>query len=635
MFRSRRVITRWLSAALFSTFLIAAPFTHSAAFAATGDIDSALTLNGTNQYAEVTDPGSSPFDSTGTITIEAWVYPTSTCNGSQVVLVKEVSYMMYCSLSKWLYAYSGNGSSWNGNSTSIPVEANAWHHIAYTHSASSTNLKVFYDGVNIETQTLYMPSAMTPNNGAIRIGQSGGGNFFQGKIDDVRIYNSQRTDAQIQSDMNTWGPNTDSDLIAYYDFNDQSGSSVSNADATPAANTTLTLNGSPTYSNVESSTVINGDQVITFPRSYLTANGGWRIPSYTSTLKALIVAGGGAGGGRAGGGGGAGGYVYESSLSVDPNSNQKIIVGAGGYGAVQMPGTNGGNSALGNLRTALGGGGGGMAKGLDNSARAGRDGGSGGGASGDYYSVGSAAYGFGKQNTNYGYGSGGNGGSGNGTGNWPAGGGGGANLTAGTGGTGNTSTNVGGKGGNGIADPISGTTICFATGGGGGINAGYTAGAGGDCGGSASPNNNAGTAGFVLPGAATPNTGAGGGGAGFSGGSDTAGGFGASGVVILRYALNMSVTLSYSGGTSATYRTVGTITATGSLAGKVTFYERGKAIPGCVRVSMNGSNVATCLWKPSLHGSTTVTATAKPSNTYVPNGSTSLNLAVTARSGKR
>jgi hypothetical protein len=50
---------------------------------------------------------------------------------------------------------------------------------------------------------------------------------------------------------------------------------------------------------------------------------------------------------------------------------------------------------------------------------------------------------------------------------------------------------------------------------------------------------------------------------------------------------------------------------------------------------MNGSNVATCSWKPSLHGSTTVTATAKPSNIYVPNGSSALNIAVVARSGKR
>jgi len=638
VFPSRRLIAQWLSAALFATFLVAAPFAQSQAAAAVGDTDTALVLNGSNQYAEVTDPGTSIFDSTGTVTIEAWVYPTTTCPGSQGVAAKDVSYMIYCKVNKWAYAFSADGGAWTGNATSIDVEANVWHHIAFTHSATSTNLKVYYDGVNVETQTAYMPAAMTPNNYPFRIGTFLGGNYFQGKIDDVRVYNSQRSDGQILIDMKIWGPNTDPDLIAYYDFNDQSGSLVSNADATPAANSTLTLYNSPTYSNIESATVVNGDQVISFPRSYLTANGGWRIPSYTTSIQSLVIAGGGAGGSRAGGGGGAGGYVYDAALSVTPGSVQSVIVGQGGYGFAAKVPTNGLNSSLGSLRSTLGGGGGGYAAGSSNVVRAGRDGGSGGGASGDWQTAGSsAAYGLARQNSTFGYGIGFNGGSGYDGTSWPAGGGGGA---GGVGANSDGPNGIGGKGGAGITDPIAGTSTCYATGAGGGVYVTYTgkSGQGGDCGGATlntSPNRNAGGvgSGVLLP--AIANTGSGGSGNGYNDGADAAGGNGASGVVILRYALNMSVSLSYSGGVSATYRTVGTITATGTLAGKVTFYERGKAIPGCVRASMNGSNVATCSWKPSLHGSTTVTATAKPSNIYVPNGSSALNIAVVARSGKR
>ena len=638
MFPSRRLIAPWLSVALFTTFLIAAPFAQSQASAAVGDTDSALVLNGSNQYAAVSDPGSSPFDNTGTITIEAWVYPTTTCTSSQVVMTKDTSYMMYCYLNKWLYAFSANGTTWSGDYTSIAVEANAWHHIAYTHSASSTNLKVYYDGVNIETLTANMPSGMTPNNNAFLIGRSVASSYFQGKIDDVRIYGSQRTDAQILIDMKTWGPNTDSDLIAYYDFNDQSGSSVSNVDATPAANSTLTLYNSPTYSNIESATVVNGDQVITFPRSYLNANGGWQIPSYISSIQSLVIAGGGAGGSRAGGGGGAGGYVYDAALPVTPSSVQSVVVGQGGYGFAAKVPTNGLNSSLGSLRSTLGGGGGGYAAGSSNVVRVGHDGGSGGGASGDWQTAGSsAAFGLTKQNTTFGYGVGFNGGSGYDGTSWPGGGGGGA---GGVGASSDGPNGIGGKGGAGITDPIGGTSTCYATGAGGGVYVTFTGknGQGGDCGGATlntSPNRNAGGIGSGVLSPALANTGSGGSGNGYNDGADAAGGNGASGVVIIRYALNMSVSLSYSGGASATYRTVGTITATGTLAGKVTFYERGKAIPGCVRVPMNGSNVAICSWKPSLHGSTTITATAKPSNTYVPNGSTSLNIAVVARSGKR
>lgn len=632
MLRHLPRISNGLVATVLTALILVFPPGQSSAFAAAGDTDSALVLNGSNQYAAVSDSGSSPFDNTGTITIEAWVYPTTACTSSQVVMTKDTSYMMYCYLGKWMYAYSANGTSWNGDYTSIPVEANAWHHIAYTHSASSTNLKVFYDGVNVETLTANMPTGMTPNNNSFQIGRSGASSYFQGRIDEVRVYNSQRTDAQIYSDMTSYGSTSDANLIAYYDFNDQSGSTIANEDATPAANSDLTSYNSPTYSNIESTTVINGDQVVTFPRSYLTVNGGWKVPSYVSTVRSLVIAGGGGGGSRAGGGGGAGGYVYDASLPISANSNIAIIVGTGGIGYLNRQGAKGNNSQLGSLRTTLGGGGGGAARDAFDTYRAGSSGGSGGGASPSNTGSGaSAGVGSGLQFSTYGYGSGFAGGAAAINSSWMGGGGGGA---ASTGENANTIANYTGKGGSGYLDPIGGTTSCYATGGSGG-NSGGAAGAPGACSGTSVTNNNSGTTSNFPPGVTTPNTGSGGGGSGYTSGADVAGGSGSAGIIILRYALNMSVTLSFSGGTEATYRAVGTITATNALPGKVTFYEKGKAIPGCKNLPTNGSNVATCSWRPSLHGSTTITATAKPSNTYVSNGSSALNIAVTARSGKR
>lgn len=608
------------------------------AAAATGDSDTTLVLNGTNQYVEVTDNGTSAFDLAGTVTMQAWVYATSACtnSGGQGIVTKDVSYMLYCNSGKWAYAYSGNGTSWIGVATTMPVEQNAWHHIAFTKASTSYNSKFYYDGQNVETNTAHTPLSMTPNNNAFKIGQFAGTNFFSGRIDEVRIYSTQRTDAQILADMNNWGPANESGLVAYYDFNDVSGSSITNKVSTPASGTTLTAYNSPTYSAIESSTVINGDQVITFPRSYLVANGGWKIPSHVSTVKSLVVAGGGAGGSRAGGGGGSGGYVYDSALSVTPNSYQPIIVGQGGGGMANMAGFNGNNSSLGALRTALGGGGGGHAGGSDNVARAGRDGGSGGGASGDHNLINSsAAYGLGNQNSTYGYGSGYRGGSGYSNGAWPSGGGGGA---GGVGANSNGPSNIAGKGGAGISDPIGGTSICYATGAGGGVLSGYTKGEGGDCGVTTSPNNNAGLTVSSLRGApaAKANTGSGGAGNGYNAsGADYEGGNGASGVIVLRYSLLTDVSLSFSGGAQGAYRTLGTITATATLSGKVTFYERGKIIPGCKNKATNGSLAATCSWRPSTRGNVSISATNKPTNSYVSNATTSLKVFVTTRTGAR
>jgi Concanavalin A-like lectin/glucanases superfamily len=634
----RAKAAKWLTAALVCGIFLPSQ-TAPAHAAAPGDTDQALVLNGTSQYASVADGGSHPFNITGSITLEAWVYPTSTCPADQFVITKYIAYGIYCGAGYWKYVFSSDGSSWVGNTTAIKVVPNTWQHIAITHSSGTTTARYYFNGQFAETETVSIPTTIGTNSNALNVGAAtSGSNYFQGSIDEVRIYNTAHSDSQILQDMTNYGPTNASDLVAYYDFNDQSGSTVVNVDASPLSNTNLTLVGSPSYSNIESISVVNGDQVITFPRTYLNANGGWRIPSYVSSVRSLVVAGGGAGGSRAGAGGGAGGYVYDAALSVSPNSAQSIIVGQGGTGFVASAPTNGLNSSLGSLRTTLGGGGGGFASGLNNAVRAGHDGGSGGGASGAYPTPNSsAAYGYGKQNSTYGYGSGNNGGSGYNANGWAAGGGGGA---GGVGSNSDGPNSVAGKGGAGISDPIAGTTRCYATGGGGGVYYTYTGnnGLGGDCGGTTlgtSPNGNFGGLGSANLNPASTNTGAGGGGNGWNDGSDSAGGYGASGVIILRYPLNMSVTLSYSGGTSATYRTAGTITATTTLAGKVTFYDHGKAIPGCRNVATNGSNIATCTWKPSLHGATTVTAIAKPTNTYVSNGSGYLSLTVGVRTTTR
>ena len=635
MFRANNFLSKALAFALLAGSFVFLPTTQIA-YAANGDSDTALVLNGTNQYLQVTDPGTSPFDSTGLLTLQAWVYPTTSCNSQQTVANKVLSYLLYCVNGSWAYAFSANGTTWTGATTNVKVEANAWHHVALTRNTSTGNVKIYYDGINVETLTAQVPTTLTPNNQPFRIGQELSGNFFQGSIDEVRFYNSQRSDAQIKSDMNTWGPANTSNLVAYYDFNDVSGSSITNKVASPGANTTLTAYSSPTYSNVESATVVNGDQVITFPRSYLVESGGWKIPNHVSTIKSLVVAGGGGGGSRAGGGGGAGGYVYDAALSVAANSYQSIVVGQGGSGWSYLPGYNGSNSSLGSLRTTLGGGGGGHADGTNNVTRDGRSGGSGGGAGGNHFSAASsAAVGLGNQNSTYGYGLGNNGGTGYSAGAWPSGGGGGA---GGAGANANGGTNTAGKGGAGISDPIGGTSICYATGGGGGVLAGYTKGEGGDCGGITSPNNNAGLAGSSSRGAppAKGNTGSGGAGDGYNNsGADYEGGNGASGVIVLRYALFSDVSLTFSGGTQAAFRGAGTITATANQSGRITFYERGKVIPGCKNRATNGSLVATCTWRPSTRGNVSISATNRPTNSFITNASTSLSVFVTNRTGAR
>ena len=64
--------------------------------------------------------------------------------------------------------------------------------------------------------------------------------------------------------------------------------------------------------------------------------------------------------------------------------------------------------------------------------------------------------------------------------------------------------------------------------------------------------------------------------------------------------------------TSATYRQSLGLTATVSPTGKVTFYQQGKAIPGCKGLS--GSGTITCNWKPAQKSAVSLTVSFLPSN---------------------
>ena len=263
----------------------------------------------------------------------------------------------------------------------------------------------------------------------------------------------------------------------------------------------------------------------------------------------LIIAGGG-GGGNYGGGGGAGGLrtsygstsgggaSAESTLYLSESTNYTLTVGGGGAGSSSgsVKGTNGVNSTFA-TQTSIGGGGGGS-NGIG--YHGGVDGGSGGGAS-NQNEVGNLG---GAGTSGQGY-AGGTGGGVQGTNGASSAGGGGA------GGAGsNSNTSQGGNGGLGLAvnilnttnagtasvGEVSGSDVYYASGGGGfsfsGTRGIATAGGGGNGGDYPSNVGENGTA----------NTG-GGSGSGVSGSQNNEGGTGGSGVVILRYPSNYSVTV--------------------------------------------------------------------------------------------
>ena len=94
-----------------------------------------------------------------------------------------------------------------------PLIANTWGHIAITRSGA--NLKVYINGVD--------DSATGRWSGALSIKAIGRGNrggYFGGMMDEIRIWNIARTDAEIGASYNTNVDPSAIGLIGYWNFNE-------------------------------------------------------------------------------------------------------------------------------------------------------------------------------------------------------------------------------------------------------------------------------------------------------------------------------------------------------------------------------------------------------------------------------
>jgi hypothetical protein len=605
------------------TFLFLCGPSPDSSFAAVGDVDSYLALNGTNQYVDVAQ--GTDFIPRDSYTAEAWFNPSSiTCTYSGSTGCSIISHpadfnlMIGDSTIRVELGFNGSMGS-TSISTGINPVANTWQHIALVKNGSA--VAIYLNGSAIATSVISGYTSAATSGNSFRIGYDSYSRYFPGAIDEVRFYSTAITQAQIRTDMVTWGPISSSGLVAYYDFNDASGSKISNKVSGSTTATELTLRNSPSYSSVESTTVTGLYTSVSFGRSYLTSNGGWKIPNGVSSADVLVVGGGGGGSGgntnpgvceSGGGGGGGGGQVRTlTSQSLTQGSVVAVQVGAGGAGGAggvsgSVFGKSGATGFQSNFNSLLstGGSGGGT---TTTNCKA-----SPGGASGSGTFVGGSAA----------------------AGNAGGGGGGGGNSAVG--GDGSTSpSSTGGNGGNGSSSSVTGNT--YGGGGGGGINE-YIAGGNSTVGTGGSGGGGVGKVGFSN---ASPNTGGGGGGGtGGGGGSGSVGGFGASGIVVIKFIQGALVNNFALAGaaTSAVYRAPININFSVTQQSRVTFMLNGKTLPGCANRLTTGSGTSwsvDCSWKPSLHGVGSIVASATPISGSGRITSTILRIPVTARSGNR
>ncbi|HSC90581.1 MAG TPA: LamG-like jellyroll fold domain-containing protein [Gaiellaceae bacterium] len=165
-----------------------------------GRFGTALQFDGVNDWATV--PDSASLDITR-MTLEAWVYPTTSNSTWRTVVFKEQTgdlvYGMYAQTSSNQpsgHAYvSGSDRVVKGTS---PLPVNQWSHLAATYDGSAVRLYV--NATLVGTTTI--SGSISTSTGALRIGGNGvWPEWFTGRLDEIRVYNRALSASEIQSDM--------------------------------------------------------------------------------------------------------------------------------------------------------------------------------------------------------------------------------------------------------------------------------------------------------------------------------------------------------------------------------------------------------------------------------------------------
>jgi methionine-rich copper-binding protein CopC len=153
----------------------------------------------------VTVANSSSLQLTTAMTLEAWVNPAAATNFGTALFKESTvgdSYSLYAvngsSQPPAGYIHTSEGEQTVGGTSQLPV--NTWSHLALTDDG--TTLALYVNGRLVGSRSV--PGALTTSTGALRIGgNSIYGDYFNGLIDEVRVYNRALNPGEIVSDMST------------------------------------------------------------------------------------------------------------------------------------------------------------------------------------------------------------------------------------------------------------------------------------------------------------------------------------------------------------------------------------------------------------------------------------------------
>ena len=220
--------------------------------------DGSVSFEGSHDYIDV--PNFHQTGVSGEVTVEFWAKTNTDA-------IQQAAFMLFPDHPA--NRFMGSISYFNGNTywdcgditgtgpgrLSTPNPAGSvgnWTHYAFVSSASGGFMKIYVNGVEVNSKTgtvsSFNPSGNNPTGYALHIGGSSGF-FLDGSLDEFRVWNTVRTPWQIQRDLGATLTGNEAGLRLYYKFDEDSGSTIVNsANATGSNHNGTLFNGATTRS---------------------------------------------------------------------------------------------------------------------------------------------------------------------------------------------------------------------------------------------------------------------------------------------------------------------------------------------------------------------------------------------------
>ncbi|MEP6539622.1 MAG: DUF2012 domain-containing protein [Bryobacteraceae bacterium] len=178
----------------------------AAAWTSGGKYGYGLSFNGSSSYVELGNPVL--FQQTGSMTWSAWIKASANTKKDDQIIAKsnnssgwQLKTTQDTGAETFAIAISTRGGRVQRYSTTVR-QLNTWYHVAGVYNATSQTLDIYVNGVlNNGVLSGTVQSSQINSNVNVNIGRRFGGDYFNGVIDDVRVYNRTLTQAEIQSDM--------------------------------------------------------------------------------------------------------------------------------------------------------------------------------------------------------------------------------------------------------------------------------------------------------------------------------------------------------------------------------------------------------------------------------------------------